>query len=414
MPDSSPLTDPRSLLDALRAGTALPGLPPEDLERARRLAAEPATAPPEQVGTLPEPLALALLEGSVQAGHPALAEALAGSAPKPLAKAAKKALYRLRSRGVATAGPTRPPEPTPTRAEASGPEPLPALLTSIDGTGERVLELARPLRGGGVEAIQLLCSDEHGVTRLQVADISRGDYRRAAKQATSPGPDAAVEIPHAEALERLALAVGLNLRTSTAFPPGLDTVLRHLEVRPRDTAPEIPPLEPGDERLATEAHALHDEEEMRSWLPPMSELERMAHALAELRESPLALTPAQRNAEVLRIAHGRARAFLAAAPMRQLQASRLWEMALHFERLGKERPARLARAEARWLAHGPPESLSRFAERLFEKALLVTLAGHASSDARPSAESRPARSAEPPRPEKREGERRSPGGIILP
>ncbi|HEX8537257.1 MAG TPA: hypothetical protein VF664_07310, partial [Cystobacter sp.] len=374
MPTPSPQASPRALLDTLRAGTPLSGFPSDAVERARPFAAEPALAPPALVESLPEPLALALLEGSVQAGQPALAEALAGSAHKPLAKAAKKALYQLRSRGVTLAPPARPaPAASPPPSSAPAPEPFPALITSIDGTGERVLELARPLRGGGVEAIQVLYSDEHGVTRLQVNDMSRGDYRRAVKQATAPGSQTAVELPQSEARERLAHAAGLNVSTGTPFPPGLDAVLRHLEVKPQDKPLEIPPPEPEDERLAAEAHTLHDEEEMRGWLPPLPELERLAHTVAELRTSPLALTPAQRNAEVLQAAHAQAHAFFSAPRMRRLFASRLWEMGLHFERLGQERPARLARAEARRLAHGPPDEPSRFAERLYEKALLVTL-----------------------------------------
>jgi hypothetical protein len=415
MPTPSPQASPRAQLDTLRAGTPLSGFPTDAVERARPFAAEPASAPPALVESLPEPLALALLEGSVQAGQPALAEALAGSGHKPLAKAAKKALYQLRSRGVSLAPPARPAPAAPARAEPSAPESFPALLTSIDGTGERVLELARPLRGGGLESIQVLYSDEHGVARLQVGELSRGDYRRAVKQATAPGPEAAVELPHAEALERLAHAAGLNVSTGTPFPPGLDAVLRHLELVPQVRPLALPLPEPGDARLAAEAHTLHDEEEMRGWLPPLAELERMAHTVAELRASPLALTPTQRNAEVLQAVHAQAHAFFAAPRMRQLFAGRLWEMALHFERLGKERPARLARAEARQLAHGPPASPSRFTERLYEKALLVTLAQRGAPAARERGESPPSpRPAPPAPPAAPPGERRSPGGIILP
>ncbi|AKJ05558.1 hypothetical protein ATI61_102617 [Archangium gephyra] len=415
MPTKSPLADPRPLLDALRAGTPLPGFPSDGVERARSLAAEPASAPPADVEALPEPLALALLEGSVLAGQPALAEGLAASGNKGLAKAAKKALYRLRSRGVEVAEPPRPSASEASRPVTVGPEPLPALLTSIDGTGERVLEIARPLRGGGVEAIQFLYSDEQGVQRLQVTELSRGDYRRVVKQATSPGDDAAVELSHAEALERLTAAAGLNLRTRTAFPQGLDTVLRHLGVQARDIPLEIPPPEPEDERLAHEGHKLHEEPEMRGWLPPMAELERLAHTVAELEASPLALTMAQRNEELIQAAHTQAHAFFATPAVRQLYASRLWEMALHFERTGKEQPARVARAEARRLAHGVSEPPSRYAERLFEKALLVTMARRAAPEVGEPAEIRArARAAEQQRAQSAETERRSPGGIILP
>jgi hypothetical protein len=298
----------------------------------------------------------------------------------------------------------------------AGPEPLPALLTSIDGTGERVLEIARPLRGGGIEAIQFLYTDEQGVQRLQVTELSRGDYRRVVKQATSPGEDAAVEIPHAEALERLAAAAGINLRTRTAFPQGLDTVMRHLGVQARDVPLALPPPEPEDERLAHEGHKLHEEPEMRGWLPPMPELERLAHTVHELESSPLALTPAQRNEELIQAAHAHAHAFFAPEALRRLYASRLWEMGQHFERLGKEHPAQVARAEARRLWHGATEPPSRFAERLYEKALLYAMAERVAPSTRDRVEARTRARAEPqaqaaaPEPL----ERRSPGGIILP
>ncbi|QRK04806.1 hypothetical protein JQX13_31875 [Archangium violaceum] len=412
MPTKSPQSDPRTLLDALRAGAPLSDFPADAVRHARALAAEPASTPAD-VESLPEPLALAVLEGSVLAGQPALAEALAGSGNKALAKAARKALYRLRSRGVALSEPARPSEPP--RPLLTGPEPLPALLTSIDGTGERVIEIARPLRGGGVEAVQFLYSDEHGVTRIQVTELNRGEYRRVVKQATHPGPDAAVEVPHAEALERLAAAVGLNVRTRTAFPQGLEAVLRHLGVQPRDVPLGIPPPEPEDERLANEAHKLHEEPEMRGWLPPLAELERLAFKVNELESSPLALTPAQRNEELIQATHVQAHAFFAAPEVRQLYAGRLWEMALHFERLGKEHPARVARAEARRLAHGPTEPPSRFAERLYEKALLVTMAERVAPSEREQAEAQArARAAQQSRSTSPESERRSPGGIILP
>jgi hypothetical protein len=407
--------EPRPLFDALRAGEPLPDFAPEAVEQARTLAKAAATASPAAVEALPTPLAEALLEGAVLEGSTTLPEALSRSSVKPLAKAAKKALYRLRSRGVQLAEPSRPATAEPSRPLVTGPEPLPALLTSIDGTGERVLEIARPLRGGGVEAVQFLYSDEQGVTRIQVSELSRGEYRRVVKQATRPGADAAVELPHAEALERLSAAVGLNLRTRTAFPQGLDTVLRHLDVQPRDVPLELPPPEPDDERLAHEAHKLHDEPEMRGWLPPVAELEKLAFKVHEFETSPLALTPAQRNEELIQATHAQAHAFFASAELRTLYAGRLWEMALHFERLGKEHPAGVARAEARRLVHGPSEPPSRFAERLYEKALLITMAERVAPSTRDPVEARArARAAQQAQAEPPETERRSPGGIILP
>lgn len=411
MPHKSPQVDPRSLLEALRARSALPELPPDAVRRAQDLATGPAASAAD-VEALPEPLALAVLEGTVLAGQPALAEALATGSHKALAKAAKKALYRLRSAGVELHEPARPAAPEPPRAP---PETLPALLTSIDGAGERVLELARLLRGGGVETLQFLYSDELGVTQVQTGELNRAEFRQMLKQATRPGPDAVVELSHAEGLERLAAAAGQNLRARTPFPPGLDTLLRQLEVQPREETWEPGAPEPDDERLAHEAHTLHDTEEMRGWLPPVAELETLAHTVTRHLESRLALTPAQRNAEIFRAAQAQAQAFFTSLQVRRLYARRLWEMALHFERLGQQHACRVARAEARRLAQGASPPASRFAERLYEKALLVTLARVRAAAPRPEGPTAipPPAHAEP-RARPVETERRSPGGIILP
>ncbi|NOJ88146.1 hypothetical protein HNV26_21365, partial [Myxococcus xanthus] len=104
---SSTSSDPRSLLDALRSGAPLPAFPAEAVESARALAHDVSQASLARVEALPEPLALAVLEAAVSAGNTVLPEALASSSVKPLVKAAKKALYQLRSRGVAVAGPAR-------------------------------------------------------------------------------------------------------------------------------------------------------------------------------------------------------------------------------------------------------------------------------------------------------------------
>jgi hypothetical protein len=404
--------DPRPLLDALRTTAPLPDFAPELVERARSLVQDPGAAASLAVESLPEPLALAVLEGAVLAGSPALPEALATSAHKALAKAAKKALYRLRSRGieVTESRPAPSQEPVPARPAAA--ETLPAVLSRLDGLGERVMEIARPLRGGGLELIQVLFTDEHGVVRLEVAETNRGTYRRMVKEATAPGPDGAVEISHAEAVERLAVAAGQNLRSRSAFPKGLEAVLRHLNTEPRETTLELPPLEPDDERLTREAHTLHDDPEVRGWMPPLKELERLAFKVDEIETSPLALSSVQRDEELIQAARNLAHAFFTPEVCR-LYAGRLWEMALHFERRGRPHLAQVARAEARRLFHGPTEPPSRFAERLFEKALLVTMAQRVADSTRGPEEA--GAPAEPPTTAPSRGaERRSPGGIILP
>jgi len=398
-------TDPRALLDALNSGTALPDFAEEALESARTLARDAAIANPAAVAQLPEPLALAVLEAAVIAGSPVLAEALAASGHKSLAKAAKRAAYRLRSRGVAVAEPPRP-EADPTPPTAATPEALPALLSPTTGTGEFALVLGRPLRGGGIELVQALVSDETGVHELAISEVSRGNFRKMLK-ASRAGRYAA-EVPHELAAALLAEAAGRNLRTHTAFPRGLDMALRHHGVQPAEE-PTPPPPEPDDERLAvTEGASLHEVPEIAQWLPPEGELRRVVGKMDEVGVSPLALSPVQREEQLLQSVRALAHEFFTPA-MRQHYARRLWRVAEFLERTERAHPAQVARAEARRLFHGATEPPSRFAERLYEKVLQLARMPRGAAAPGPAPENAKAAEASPA-----PDERRSPGGLILP
>ncbi|HME91385.1 MAG TPA: hypothetical protein VKE49_08165, partial [Myxococcaceae bacterium] len=91
----------RSLLEALLdEASTIPGFAAEDVTRARGLARDIHAASPSELESLPEELAAAVLESAVRSRDARLPEALSGSNRKLLSKAAKKALYQLRSLGV--------------------------------------------------------------------------------------------------------------------------------------------------------------------------------------------------------------------------------------------------------------------------------------------------------------------------
>lgn len=395
--------EPRPLLDALRSGAPLPEFAPEAVEQARTLAKDAASATPAAVEALPAALAEAILEGAVLAGSTTLPEALSQSGVKPLAKAAKKALYRLRSKGVAVA---EAPRPAPEPVRAPEPEALSCLATSITGQGRRGLILARPIRGGGLEAAQVVFSDELGVLELTLTETSRGNYRKRIKESIEP--KYAIEVPLQEAVALLSEATALNLRSRTPFPPDMEPALRHYGVQPATTEPTVPTPEPEDVKGVLEGHTLHETMEIQGWLPPESELRKIVEKVEEISQSPLALSPQQREEQMLQAVRSLARAFFT-PEHRKLYGLRLWRMADFFERTGRPAPAQVARAEARRLYHGPEEPFSRFAERLFERALVLAMA-QASAPGAPGA----APTAQPASPSPASTERRSPGGLILP
>jgi hypothetical protein len=249
-------------------------------------------------------------------------------------------------------------------------------------------------------------SDELGVLELSLTEATRTSYRRRIKEATEPGY--AVEISREEAAALLAEAVALNLRTRTPFPKDLEPTLRHYGVKPATTEPTVPPPEPEDVKGVLEGHTLHETVEIDAWLPPEPEMRKVLQKVEEIAVSPLALSGAQREEQVLQAVRSLARAFFT-PEKRRLYGLRLWRMADYFERTGRGPAAQVARAEARRLFHGPEEPFSRFAERLFEK--ILRLAG-ASAAAAASTAGAPASAPASPAPASTE--RRSPGGLILP
>jgi len=396
--------DRKSLLDLLLADVPAPaGFDAHQFTRARALARSVQSAAAQEVEALPEPLALAVLEASVRARDPKLADELSSSARKAVAKAAKKSLYQLRSLGLSL--PERagaPPAPQPVVPA----EELPSLLSSVSGAGEQGLVVPRTLRGGGLELLQMIVSDEKGIAQLVAYEVGRSAYRKQLREIKAGRAAPAVEIQRDEARQILSGAAALNLASGSPYPDGADEALRHLAVTPHAQSVVIPAPEVEDDRLANQSGQLHSEPEVQPWLPPEPEIRLLAEKMEQVTHSPLELTEAQRSEQVINLFRSAARDFFTPA-MRKLYAGRLWRMASFFERTGRQRQAEIARAEARRLLHGSGEPFSRFAELLFEKVLWL------------SQRDRPRQTSgvgAPPVKEATEtpGERRSPGGLILP
>jgi len=394
---------PDELASALLADEAAPdGVLGEDWERART--ALSAGADP---GDLPEALALALIEAAVRLRKPAPVERLATSTDRDVAKTARRALYQLRSAGVPVAERSRPADVPPSSpAPGQVEQAIPGFASVPDGTGQRAVLLVQPVRGAGVEVVEALVSDELGILSLSRAEMGRGTWRKLAR---SPEMERLLPLPAAEGRALLSEAVRCNLESRTPFPPDADVALRHLRIEPAAVElPPLPPPEQGDAALAQESGTLHLEPELAGWLPPEPELKRLVLRVDELRTSPLALTPEQQAEAIRERVRGQAEEFFDER-RRRLYARRLWAVAPALERRGAEQPARVARATARRLFHGTPGPLPPFAEQLFAKVL----AWMASRDRRgvpPGVTTREDGSGEPAP----SGERRSPGGLILP
>jgi hypothetical protein len=384
-----------SLSVRLRASAEAPeGQPAEAWKRARAVLLEEAA--PEVAETLPEALLLALLEALVEERRTGPVEALAASADKRTAKAARRAQYRLRSAGVETRNPLPPPPPLPPSPETAA--ELPSLLSPPDGAGEAVLVVARPVKGGLV-LHEVVLSDEVGIVGHQAVEASRSAWRKSMRDARA---EPLREISLVEARELLSFALARNGASHASLPKGAEEMLRRLEVVAATAPPPpLPSPEDGDAALALGGASLHEEPELRGWLPPEDELERFAHAVDALRTSPLALSEVQRAEQLQERVRSMAQAFFT-EERSQLYGRRLWLTAEVFERTGRPEAAQLARAEARRLFHQAQGVFSGFAEGLYGKLLR-----HIPPMAAPGPGA-PELAADAP------SERRSKGGLILP
>lgn len=318
---------------------------------------------PQEAEALGEKDLEQVLSEAVKAKQPGLPEALAKSKNKTVARAAKKALYQLKSSGVAVAVEAPKGEQPKVKADA---EELPALLSAIAGTGERALFLAK-LRHGGIDTYQAIVHDEMGILELTRGETSRGKYRRHLEQLR--GESAAIlETTLERALEELGVAWAASARSKNPLPPDADSHLRRLGVVALETWPDLPKPEEGDAALTPRSGSLHDERELSSWLPGDKPIQALSARLDEVDTSPLQLTEAQKHEQ--RLQKVLITANETSPEERRIWARRLWRQAELFDATGRAEQAKLARAEARSLFH-EPKAKSAFLEKMFEKVVML-------------------------------------------
>jgi hypothetical protein len=344
------------------------GVPREEAGRATRLLMVLAKAKPEEVVSLPGPLALALCRAAAGVPRVDLLTALAAHAEKDVVKEAKRCLHVLKTRGVAVPELARPAAlpPLPSPAEA----PLSALASSVDGHGERVVWLPRGLPGRGIEVGQAVLSDERGLLSLQVGLVGRKEWRSYTRGILERGQSfGVVEVPRERAHAWIAEARQANERTGQRVPDGTDLWLNQLgPAAPAPTPAALPPLDDAAEAQALAASGeLHALPIFKGWLAEEDFLRWLAGKLDEVQVSPLYIDERQRNAQLDRVIADGVEEYLDPAHREKL-ARRLGLLADHLVQAGDAATANRAAAVARALAAGKPAGTIPFARLLVEKA----------------------------------------------
>jgi hypothetical protein len=348
---------------------AAAGVSREDAARAARLVLGIAKASPDEVATLPAPLALAACRAALAGARADVLAALAGHAGKEVAKEAKRGLHLMKSRGVAVPEPPRPPVPA---APAAAPEPpLPAYATAVDGRGERAVWTARSVPGKGVEIAQAVLSDERGIVELQVGVLGRKEWRALSRSLVEKGAAMGLgEIDRPRAVALVAAARATNDRSGHPVPARADPWLAQQGAAERlpDPAAAFPALPADEERAALAASGeLHDLPLLATWLADEDYLREVATRLDEIAVSPLYVDETQRAAQMAHTVAEAVERYLDAR-RRPLLAGRLFSIAAHLLDRGDGEHARTAAAAARAIAAGAPARDVPFARLLVEKA----------------------------------------------
>jgi hypothetical protein len=327
---------------------------------------DPLSMTAAQVEALPEASAAEVLSAWVKAKQTALPQTLTQSASKPHARLAKKALYQLKSIGMAVTD-QKPRGEAVTVLPGKDHEAMLGAMSPLLGTGDRALYFARPLRGGGIETYQAIINDELGIVHFERTQTNRGSYRARIKELREQADISLLFVPLDRIVETLGRAMTLNDRSRTNIPAEMADGLTRLGVVPLDPDWRVPALEADDATLVTSSATLHNEPELKQWLPPEHEMTAMSDDVSESKDD-----AAQQQSK----AKTAAERFFTPA-LRLLYARRLFQMADLFDAHLRLEAASLSRATARHLAHTTEPS--PFATQLFVK--VFELASRASTKA---------------------------------
>jgi hypothetical protein len=331
--------------------------------------------------------------------------ALSESNDKALAKAARRALHLLRTKGISTPE-LPPPKAMAPAATLREPEAeAPCLVSSIDGGGERAVWLARAEPQGGILVFEAYVHEINGITQFRVSELTRKSFRNVLRELTAEKRSFTIaRFPWRYARAEVEAAERRNKAQGRALPVEYARAKQQLgKAEPLATHPALELWPQADEVPVKNMVALHETSECRPWVPDADDLERTAMRLDEVEQSQLLVNAQQKiSARQGALARAAREAYADAARVERMR-TRLLDTAYLLAQLGPDRQAdaRAARAVAEVFVPGGSPGDHPFTVRLYEKCFPPSEPGGAEGKAGEAADA--ARTGE-----------RSPGGLILP
>ena len=164
------------------------------------------------------------VEGLGECPSPDAARRLAELAEAPeldkeLRRSARRALHRLRSRGMAVpAAPVHHPAQPPVRPAAVRYQAVQGLLSAVDATGFQAVRVAVERPEPDLVLVFAIIDPNRGIVRCSATEASRRAARESYAAIRVDQPDEWVEAPGDYALYRIREAIAINQSSGTPLP----------------------------------------------------------------------------------------------------------------------------------------------------------------------------------------------------
>jgi hypothetical protein len=215
-------------------------------------------------------------------------------------KALRRALHRLRSRGLEVAAPA--PEARVAVLPKVADELAAALVSAPDPSGAQLVVLVEPSPSGGARLFQAAVDLERGVLEFHVLAATRSQARRLVRDLEGNAKLGAVRAPR-EALAALLARAAAAQPADRALPPAFEE-WRSRVARPPEgaRAPGVLAREAlGASADLTSGRAVAERVKagaLGPWPPPFDALRALAEKVRQTAESPLLVDDQQRRGQV--------------------------------------------------------------------------------------------------------------------
>jgi hypothetical protein len=293
-------------------------------------------------------LTIPLIEALARIPTPSTAQLLqqmiAEADDKAVAKSIKRALYKLRQRGVIWE--EKPTKDKPILQPIKHPEAQ-GYLGAIDSMGSRIILAAKPQPLRGFLTVFSIVNDLEGIQDFTVREFSKKGLAEFIEGSLSSEDFPVVSAPGAYCMQLLKEASSVTSEASKPLPPGYHDAVNEFRNMPWDGFYPIIYQFINEEEvkdqvyLLKESVKLHEIMPFSTWFIPKGEVQEYASSIVDAEKSRIVLTADQKDGRINAI-YMRALHDIFPEHKRLVWKKRLEEMAYILLETGRDKEARLA------------------------------------------------------------------------